>query len=165
MVKYRVQFDNLQSALQADPLNSQLFLDVSREKHSYDYWLKIEEHILHQKSKIHWLQCGDGNNIFFHASLKNHRSPGISCLYNVVGILLSTGVEIKEEVVGFYRDLLGTYARTDIVVDLQIVHRGTILDSLQKKALLLPVTSGEVLDSMNSTGDNKAPGSNGFSTS
>lgn len=34
----------------------------------------LEEHTLRQRSKLKWLQVGDGNNVYFHATLKTKQS-------------------------------------------------------------------------------------------
>lgn len=47
-------------------------------------------------------------------------------------------------------------------MDLQIVHLGPVMQPLQKHALLVPVTTDEVFGGLNSIGDTKDPGSDGF---
>lgn len=47
----------LQLALRQDPLNTQLFADSTIAQAELDKWLKVEESILKQKAKIHWLKC------------------------------------------------------------------------------------------------------------
>lgn len=71
VLEFRTKVDFLQTSLQVDPLNSGLYQEMITMQRDYDKWLKIEEVILKQKSKIHWINCGDGNNRFFHASLKS----------------------------------------------------------------------------------------------
>lgn len=44
--------------------------------------MSVEEQILKQQSKVHLLKCGDGNNEFFHASLKTRKKIGIYVLFN-----------------------------------------------------------------------------------
>lgn len=63
VVECRVKFEALQSSLPLDPLNVHLFQELSTAKICYGKWMRIEEHMLQQRSK--WLHCGDSNTIFF----------------------------------------------------------------------------------------------------
>lgn len=69
---------------------------------------------MQQKLKIHWLQCGDGNDRFFHASLRSRRSSGILVLYDSAGQQLIEESSIKKEVLVFYKNLLGSPTDTDV---------------------------------------------------
>lgn len=47
---------------------------VVEEAHAYAKWkhlADLEEIYLRQKSKLHWLKVGDGNNRYFHQGAKN----------------------------------------------------------------------------------------------
>lgn len=49
----------------------------------------MEKRILKQRSKIDWLNVGDGNNSYFHTSLKEkHRQTQMHTLENDNGIVL-----------------------------------------------------------------------------
>lgn len=96
-------------------MNEGLFQETKETQKLYDKWSSIEETILKQKSKVHWLQCGDGNNKYFHACLRKKTS------YGQPGVKLSTVEEIKEEITDYYKYLLGTKANTDLVVHKSIV--------------------------------------------
>lgn len=56
VVEARQHVDNLQTSLQLDPLNTQLFQEVTAAQLVFDKWSKVEESILQQKSKVHWLE-------------------------------------------------------------------------------------------------------------
>lgn len=163
VVDLRAKVDALQTRLQVEPLNSILFQKLlSLLQQDYDKWLKIEEAILQQKSKIHWIKCGDGNNRFFHASLQSRSATGIHLLYDSMGNLLTKAEDIQNEVVSFYKGLLGSPAHTELAVDISILQNGPVLNSEQRRALLVPETAAEVWDAVNAIGDNKAPGADGF---
>lgn len=59
----RTRLESAQCNLQADPLNLLLFDEERNALLDYEKWMSVEEQILKQESKIHWLKCGDGNNI------------------------------------------------------------------------------------------------------
>ncbi|XP_058774217.1 uncharacterized protein LOC131648481 [Vicia villosa] len=70
---------------------------------------ELEEKVLKQRSKIEWLKLGDGNNSFFHASLRaKHVSKGMHLLYREDGTMLKTQKDIEQVVVAFYESLMGT---------------------------------------------------------
>lgn len=39
-------------------------------KNKLEKWLLVEESIMHQKSRVQWLEIGDTNTAYFHACLK-----------------------------------------------------------------------------------------------
>ncbi|KAL6509176.1 hypothetical protein OROGR_022486 [Orobanche gracilis] len=141
-----------------DPLNQSLFQDVKSVQSAYEKWSKVEENILKQKSKVHWLNCGDGNNKFFHASLKARGRSGILVLFDDLGNKLVEDVDIKREIMSFYQKLLGTPANTSLAVDIQAVQAGNILTHHHRLALVAPITA----KALKSIGDASAPGADGF---
>lgn len=59
---------------------------------------EIEEECLKQKSKVHWLDMGDGNNKFFHSSAKIREiRNAIHEIQREDGTLAIAGEEIKKE--------------------------------------------------------------------
>lgn len=69
----------------------------------------IEEQLLNQRAKINWIRLGDGNNVYFHDSLKSkYKLTQINSLVNAEGTLLTTQQEIEEEILQFYGKLVGT---------------------------------------------------------
>lgn len=70
----RVELDDAQKELLNDKMNNQIIEKMNRciEKviHSND----LEEKDLRKKAKIDWLRLGDGNDIFFHAPLKEKKA-------------------------------------------------------------------------------------------
>lgn len=124
----------------------------------------LVENILKQKSKIHWLQCGDGNNRFFHASLKSRSKSDILVLQDAAGNKLVEGAAIEREITSLYKQLLGSAVETCTAVDLSIVGKGPVLSIQQRRKLVTPVTTAEILSTLNSIGDDKAPGLDGFSS-
>ncbi|KAL6584554.1 hypothetical protein OROMI_003843 [Orobanche minor] len=120
VISLRNEVEVKQSAVMLDPLNQSLFQDVKSVQSEYEKWSKVEENILKQKSKVHWLNCGDGNNKFFHASLKARGRSGISVLFDDLGNKLVEDVDIKREIMSFYQKLLGTPANTSLAVDIHV---------------------------------------------
>lgn len=116
-----------------------------------------------QKSKVHWLQCGDGNNGYVHATLKSRSASAMTMLVDQMGNKLVDEDDIKTGVVQFYKSLLGTAATTARAIDVEIIRGGPVLSGPQRAALVQPVSAQEIKAALDSIGDNKAPGPDGFS--
>lgn len=55
-----------------------------------------------------WLQLGDGNNAYFHASVKAKNSNlGIKQLRRQDGTTVTTHDDLEAEIIHFYRQLVG----------------------------------------------------------
>lgn len=68
----------------------------------------VEENMLRQISKINWIRLGDSNNSYFYASLKRKFSQShIGFLKDKNGRHLTDQADIEEEVLVFFRDLVG----------------------------------------------------------
>jgi len=71
-----------------------------------------EENFLKQKSRVNWLNLGDGNNAFFHKSVKIRNSSNlIKMLKDDHGNSILDMQEIKELAITFYKNLLGCSSR------------------------------------------------------
>jgi hypothetical protein len=54
-------------------------------------WCDMEEQMLRQKAKIEWLKLGDGNNRYFHASIKaKQRQCELRSIYKGMALWLPT---------------------------------------------------------------------------
>ncbi|XP_058752429.1 uncharacterized protein LOC131625599 [Vicia villosa] len=85
----------------------------------------IDEQIARQRSKIAWIRLGDGNNSFFHASLRSKQKLNmISRLHKDDGTVAESQQDIEEEVLRFYGSLMGN-ANTSIEgVDINHLRKG-----------------------------------------
>lgn len=62
------------------------------------------EKILAQRSKITWLQCGDDNNVFFHASARETKNRvEIYQLEKEDDDIMSSTLDIEQEVLRFFK--------------------------------------------------------------
>lgn len=68
---------------------------------------ELEEEVLKQKSKMHWLEVDDGNNRFFHSSrrIKEVRNA-IHEIKSADGSLTKTDDKIKEEAQRFFKEFM-----------------------------------------------------------
>lgn len=69
----------------------------------------IEDQVLRQRARIDWIKKGDGDNSFFHASIRTKNNQmGIYRLCRKDSITTIDRKEIKEEILDFYTSLMGT---------------------------------------------------------
>lgn len=70
----RKQMFQIQDARRISPGDDHLAKLEKEVTHDYISTLKLEESMLKQKSRVQWLELGDGNNKFFHRSLMVRRN-------------------------------------------------------------------------------------------
>lgn len=84
-----------QSGQAQDNIEEEKFIKLRLKK-----WLLVEKSIVKQKSRVKWLQLGDGNIAYFHACLRNRYA------HNRIASLTSIGdkkSETKREILDFYK--------------------------------------------------------------
>ena len=126
-------------------------------------WTEMEEQMLQQRAKIRWLRLGDGNNAYFHASLKaKYNQTSIKKLYMNDGNFVTTQKEIEDEIMRFYGDLMGREEPNLDSVDINIMRKGCQLNFDQRKYLIGRITDEEIDKALKSIGDLKVPGIDGY---
>ncbi|XP_075083303.1 uncharacterized protein LOC142167048 [Nicotiana tabacum] len=125
--------------------------------------MRILNYIAKQKSRNQWLQLGDDNTAYFFASIKNRvaqnksRSPVTNS-----GELIQSEKAITEEIIGFYKQLLGSAATQLPAINPRVMQDGKCLTRDMQKQLILLVTRKEIIDALNDIDDQNAPGCDGF---
>ncbi|XP_070007223.1 uncharacterized protein [Nicotiana sylvestris] len=126
-------------------------------------WSNIEEQILHQKSRAHWIACGDSNSKYFHAQLKLRTNTNtINSIYTDLGDKVSDPILVEEEFVKFFRKLLGENNTTCECPNSEVIRQGPCLNMQQKEDLIKVVTRDEILQAIKDMPHDKAPGVDGF---
>ena len=149
----------------ASPGNLDIYRKVKNERAELDKWHEIDEDIMRQKSKITWIKKGDGNNAYFFANVKErNRINALYKLTSLEGSLLNTEEEIEQEIVNFYKNLLGSAARRLDSVDLDTIRNGSQLSQSQKLELIKPVSRDEIYSALKEMNDVKAPGIDDFNS-
>ncbi|KAL9680638.1 hypothetical protein QQ045_018523 [Rhodiola kirilowii] len=130
-----------------------------------DEWLRREEILWHQRSRIRWLSEGDSNTRFFHAyATVRKRNSDIKMLQGPDGVLTSHPEEIKQIIVNFYKALFTSKQSIDkmeLQPYLSRVPRKVTDD--HNRILLAPYTVDEVTKALFQIPPEKAPGHDGFS--
>ncbi|XP_070032423.1 uncharacterized protein [Nicotiana tomentosiformis] len=74
-------------------------------------WSLIEESILQQKSRAKWIKLGDSNSKYFLVFMKERRHKKVIAeLANAYGDRLTDQYQIQEEIIAFYKSLMGSAA-------------------------------------------------------
>ena len=82
-------------------------LEARKEaKGEFEKWVLMEEVSWRQKSREVWLREGDRNTGFFHKMANSHRRRNYLSKIKIDGTWLTEEQEIKEGVVGAFKDLL-----------------------------------------------------------
>ncbi|KAH0778089.1 hypothetical protein KY290_009500 [Solanum tuberosum] len=160
---YRQQLHDLQSTMR-QPGQSTEILQLEKEvKENLEKWLNIKESILKQKSRVQWLQLGDGNTTYYHASLKSRIARNkILRLTTADGRMVNSSNVIEEEIIEFYKQLLGSCATQLPTANPIVMRDGHVLDRNQQAQLIKHVTRQEVVMALQGINDAKAPGCDGF---
>ena len=122
-----------------------------------------EEKMLRQRSKARRIQLGDSNNAYFHALVRGiQKQNSILHLIDKNGKWLTQHKNMEIEVLRFYSDLVGTTTAKLNHVDIDVIRKGSQLTEASKASLIKPFSEKEIWEALNSIGDEKTPGLDGF---
>lgn len=143
---------------------------VRRECEALEKWQKladIEEEVYKQKSKMHWLEVGDGNNRFFHNAAKIREV--INAIREVLcpdGSIATKEEDIKREAERFFTELL-TFKPNDYEMP-KVEYLQEILgfrcSEVEQENLIKEVTAEEIKEVVFKMPSNKSPGPDGYTT-
>jgi hypothetical protein len=126
-------------------------------------WCDLEEQMLQQRAKIEWLRLGDGNNKYFHASIKaKQKQCELRAIYRDDGTLLTSHKDVEHEVLSLYGNLMGKADTHLLGIDILAMRAGPSLTSDQREILVAHILEDEIYKAMKSIGDLKAPGLDGY---
>ncbi|CAK8536134.1 unnamed protein product [Lathyrus sativus] len=163
LIQARNRLNTAQSSLEADPMNATILTRIKEQKLEILKLEELEKNILRQKSKLDWLKWGDGNNSYFHASVKSkNNSKNISHLTKEDGTVLTVQADIENEVLDYYKNLLGTADSTIRHIDVAAMRDGPQLNMDQRLSLLAPITEQEIHTALKGIRDLKSPRIDGY---
>ncbi|XP_075112541.1 uncharacterized protein LOC142182272 [Nicotiana tabacum] len=87
---------------------------------------------------------------------------GIQSLTNDVGTQLVMEDDIEAKILGYYKKLLGSRAKSILVINPNVMKLGAKLNRDQQLQLIKSVTKEEVWEELKDISDLKAPGYDGF---
>ncbi|KAH0752317.1 hypothetical protein KY285_005465 [Solanum tuberosum] len=125
-------------------------------------WSMIEVNIMKQKSRAKWIKLGDSNTKYFSAVMKERsQRKQITQLTSLEGIQLFDQGAIREEVVKFYKGLMGSSTQNLPAINTTVMKRGAVLSQEQRVHLCSPITEIEIAHCLESI-DDKSPGIDKF---
>lgn len=152
----------VQKATEKTPRRS-LFELETRLINAYNAILEREEILWFQKSRCKWIQYGDRNTKFFHAStIVRRRRSRISSLQDENGSCCTNDEKIKEITLSFFRNLYHDVGQSLDPTPFLNFDRGSRLNEQQLLDVLRPITPEEIKRVIFSMGSYKAPGSDGL---
>nr|XP_009614125.1 uncharacterized protein LOC104107108 [Nicotiana tomentosiformis] len=123
----------------------------------------IEESALQQKSKANWIKLRVSNTKLFSALIKERtQRKQITELTSLSNKKLSEPKEIKEEIVIFYKGLMGSAAHTLPAVNKITMRKGPTISHQQRIRLCANVTEQEIYEGLSSIGNDKSPAVDGY---
>lgn len=143
---------------------------IREESRAYERWqhlAELVEEFLKQRSKLHWLEVGDGNNHVFHSSAKIREvRNAIHEIQREDGSIAKTEEEIKGEAEGFFAEFMRRQP---------LEFEGTSVDALSEllgfkcdeedcTRLVKDVTREEIKEVLFKMPSNKSSGPDGFTT-
>ncbi|XP_075088341.1 uncharacterized protein LOC142170347 [Nicotiana tabacum] len=159
----REQLANIQAQMRSTASTIDMFEAEKSIRQKLEKWSMIEESISKHKSRVQWLKLGDSNTAFFFASMKGRASQNqIKILIVDDGSLIKTAAGIEQEIVCFYKRLLGNSASRLPAIDPNVMKQGPVLTRNQQLQLISPFTSDDVFKALQGIDDSKAPSADGF---
>ncbi|XP_075074856.1 uncharacterized protein LOC142162405 [Nicotiana tabacum] len=91
-------------------------------------WSLIEESVLQHKARAKWIQLGDSNTKYFTAVMKERsQRKQITEITNGLGDRVTDPAAIKREILGFYKALMGSTAKSLPAINKLYMYNGPIL--------------------------------------
>ncbi|XP_045791547.1 uncharacterized protein LOC123886260 [Trifolium pratense] len=144
--KARENLRQAHSRLLQDRMNPFNIIAVKEYTEEVIKWSDMEEQMLQQKAKIEWLRLGDGNNKYFHASIKTKQTQcELRTLYREDGTMVTTHEDIEQEVLSLYGNLMGKADTNLEGIDIVAMRDGPQITNDQKELLLAPIMEDEIL--------------------
>ncbi|XP_074290351.1 uncharacterized protein LOC141617081 [Silene latifolia] len=154
----------MQEEMQSTPLNSELCDNERVIAKEVARLLKAKHQFLSQKANMQWIEDGDDNTAFFHASIKRRRVVNkVFQISDNTGVLHEEPDGINKAFELYYMELLGSAKETQHV-DRSVVQSGRMVQPAHSAILMKPVTPEEIKASMFSIPGTKAAGPDDYSS-
>ncbi|KAJ9536728.1 hypothetical protein OSB04_un000113 [Centaurea solstitialis] len=160
-LKHELDVDQL--ACDMDPCNEDLIEDLTALRVAYLTASKDLEVSLLQRAKIKWMRDGDANTKFFHHAVRERRHLNqVQSIAKVDGTFVYDDL-VLDAFVDHFKSFMGT---VDDHVN-PLVPIGSFMNQLSPSIaldMIRPITDEEIRLAMFGIGNDKAPGSDGFSS-
>ncbi|CAK8574341.1 unnamed protein product [Lathyrus sativus] len=146
LIAARANLKETQGKLIGDRLNNTLVEEAKKLTEEVISMNELEWKILQQRAKIDWIRKGDGNNHYFYAAIKGRQHT--NCLTNLRtndGRQLTAKPDIEEEVINFYKNLMGKDVDCMNYIDIEAMRMGKQLNMEQREHLTRPISEADSL--------------------
>ncbi|GAB2280080.1 hypothetical protein Dimus_039393 [Dionaea muscipula] len=125
--------------------------------------MAAENSFLKQKLKDDWFHCMDRSTKYFYSLVKGRRIRSqILCITREDGSQCTEKADICNEIVDYYRNLLGTKMLAGGESNWAAVESGPLLSDDQALSVAAGFSAGDVTSALNDLQDDKAPGVDGY---
>ncbi|GKA88788.1 hypothetical protein Tco_0810552 [Tanacetum coccineum] len=160
VTRLRADLDSIQTALDADPFNVSLRETEAACVVEFNQAVLMEERFLKQKAKVQWLKEGDSNSAYFHKAVKSRVTRSrIDVITNSEGVVFKNSL-VPEAFVSHYELFLGYAGVTGLFNSDNLFQ--SCLNEQEALDMTHDISIQEVKDAMFSMGDDKSPGSDGY---
>ncbi|XP_013632484.1 PREDICTED: uncharacterized protein LOC106337934 [Brassica oleracea var. oleracea] len=122
----------IQEQLLSEPSDS-LFRQEFVARRKWQFFETAQEIFFNRKARIRWLACGDANTKFFYkAVMAHHIRNCISYLVDGWGNRVFNQAQIKDMVVAYFQNLLGSADTLLIDISLEDLHGSFLIDVLSR---------------------------------
>ncbi|KAJ9566332.1 LOW QUALITY PROTEIN: hypothetical protein OSB04_002298 [Centaurea solstitialis] len=157
------ELDTVQLACDLDPFNIELKEDLEALRGAYQQALWDENSAAKQRAKVHWLKDGDSNTRFFHNVVKEKRNA-----QQINAVIDTSGTYVYDESVpvAFLEHLKSFIGTKDDSLDPYMPMDGFLnkVAAVDALHMIRPILDSEIRKAMFSIGNDKAPGSDGFTS-
>ncbi|KAJ9566292.1 hypothetical protein OSB04_002258 [Centaurea solstitialis] len=159
----RLELNSVQLACDMDPLNKLLLEDLAHLLVAFEKAKLDEDAFFRQRAKVRWIREGDCNTRFFHNVVKERKGRSFIREVQLADGSMMFDDDVGQAFVMHFRGFLGFVdQQVSPEMDLALfTNTVTFADSLY---MIRPITDDEIKAALFSIGNDKAPGSDGFSS-
>ncbi|KAJ9536550.1 hypothetical protein OSB04_un000302 [Centaurea solstitialis] len=161
--RLKEELDVAQLANDLDPGNPALRDDVTRIRKDYQQACWVDISAARQRAKVKWLSEGDANTRYFHKVVAEKRHAHFLHSVSKADGTFVYDDDVAKAFIDHFVSIIGTRDE-DVIPDMNpnmFINRLNFADSLH---MIRPITDDEIHDAMFHIGNDKAPGSDGFTS-
>ncbi|KAJ9555234.1 hypothetical protein OSB04_009848 [Centaurea solstitialis] len=163
VVFLKTELDIIQTSLDSDPGNKMLQEDLAHLYLAYQQAKLDEESYYRQRAKVQWLKEGDMNTKYFHKCVKEKH--GHSFIHSIIdqhgNFVMGDGV--GSTFLHHFENILGT-RDTSVSANIPTELFDSSLSLSESLDIIRPIGDDEIKNAIFGIGNDKAPGSDGFTS-
>ncbi|KAJ9536637.1 hypothetical protein OSB04_un000186 [Centaurea solstitialis] len=161
--KLKEDLDVAQLAADLDPGNVSLGLDVARSRSAYQLACWTDLSAARQRAKVKWLMEGDANTRYFHKVVEEKRHAQFVHSVGRPDGTYAYDDDVATAFIEHFVSIIGT-KDVDVKPFMPAELFSSKLSLVDALHMIRPILSEEIRDAMFHIGNDKAPGSDGFSS-